>query len=972
MRRLFWSLTTLLLVLSAFPLALHGRAAAAEIHPGLALDLETLAPDDPVSIVLFMRDQAPIASLDATLKQERATRKERHRRVVVALQEASRSQADLLAYLADHESTGEVVGHTSYWIANMVVAQVTRDFVYELAARVDVAVIGPNLKAELITPVGDMLPGEPSRGIGVPPGLRAINADRVWYELGITGAGRVLANLDTGVDGNHPALASRWRGVNGHPASECWLDVLGGHPDFPYDGYGHGTHVLGTMTGLGETTEDSIGVAWGALWIACNAIDQGVSEEFENDVTEAFQWFADPDGNPETVDDVPDVVQNSWRVFEAFGYPNCDDTWWAVIDHCEAAGVVTTWSAGNEGSDPGTIGSPPDRATTLTNCFSIGAVDATNYSFPYPIAGFSSRGPTLCDVPDDRKIKPEVSAPGVDVYSSVPGGGYQQSGWSGTSMAGPHMAGIVALMREANPDLDVDLIKTIIMATAVDHGATGEDNDYGWGVVDAYEAVLAVIGGYGTLTGTITNSFDGSPIPGAVVDILELDRQTTSQADGTYTILLPEDTYTVSASHPSFAPATVYGVAVYEDLVTTQDFALDDIAAPVITNTTAHRSTDDTAGPYTIATDIFDFSLPFSWTLLKYRTNGGPFQAIGLSYAGGDTYTADIPGQPYTTYVEYYIDVADALDNAATDPPGAPAELYNFYVAPIVELLADDMESGAPGWTHYAVTGGFGDQWHLSTQRNYTPGGTTSWKCGDTGAGDYGNLLDAGLVTPPLDLGIDSYLHYWQWINSETSGSYPEYAYDGGLLEISVDGGPFMQIFPDGGYTHRVREGSTPGPFPAETEIFAGELDWHEVHCNLGAYAGTAQIRFRFGTDGADTREGWYVDDVVVDGFFVDMAAIPADESARLFLLQGADPNPFVSRTTLRYQIGASADVSLQVFDLGGRLVRTLVAGRQEPGLQLVDWDGLDDGARRLPSGVYLTRLQAGTSQATGKVILSR
>jgi bacillopeptidase F len=304
----------------------------------------------------------------------------------------------------------------------------------------------------------------------------------------VNGAGTIVAVLDTGVDGNHPALHDRWRGNNGHPWQECWHDVLGTGTEFPTDPMSHGTHVMGTLTGLGVATLDSIGVAWGAEWIAANAINQGVGPGFDLDVIDCLQWFADPDGNPETVDDVPDVVQNSWGVNEQLGYGDCDMRWWAAIDNCEAAGVVMTWSVGGDGPSAGTVRSPADRATTATNCFSIGAVDASNFEFPYPLASFSSRGPSGCNVAAPLRFKPEVVAPGVEIYSSVPGGGYQV--WSGTAMAGPHVAGVVALMRSAEPDLDVDTIKEILMLTARDEGPAGEDNAYGWGVIDAYEAVV--------------------------------------------------------------------------------------------------------------------------------------------------------------------------------------------------------------------------------------------------------------------------------------------------------------------------------------------------------------------------------------------------------------------------------------------------------------------------------------------------
>ena len=299
----------------------------------------------------------------------------------------------------------------------------------------------------------------------------------------------MVANLDTGVDGYHPALSSRWRGTH-EPWQECWRDALGGGSTFPVDYGEHGTHVMGTMCGLGTGTGDTIGVAWEAEWIADNAINQWAGPEVDNDVLDAFQWFADPDGNPGTTDDVPDVVQNSWGIDSRFGYDyqDCDYRWQVVIENCEAAGVVCIFSAGNEGPGSRTLRSPANICNTPTTNFSVGAIDATNYDFPYPIWGYSSRGPSDCD---GVTKKPEVVAPGVQVYSSVPGGGYEWYYWSGTSMAGPHVAGVVALMRQANPDLDVDSIKQILMNTAVDLGVPGEENIYGWGLIDAYEAVLA-------------------------------------------------------------------------------------------------------------------------------------------------------------------------------------------------------------------------------------------------------------------------------------------------------------------------------------------------------------------------------------------------------------------------------------------------------------------------------------------------
>ena len=182
------------------------------------------------------------------------------------------------------------------------------------------------------------------------------------------GAGALIGSLDTGVDGNHPALRARWRGnhapVERVLAATCWAPT----PTFPNDGNSHGTHTTGTMTGLAP--DDTIGVAPGRrVDRRATPSTRAPTPGFDNDIIDAFQWFTDPDGNPGTLDDVPDVVQNSWGVNEDFaGYVDCDSRWWAVIDNCEAAGVVVTWSAGNEGSARHCARPPtaPRRSTTAS------------------------------------------------------------------------------------------------------------------------------------------------------------------------------------------------------------------------------------------------------------------------------------------------------------------------------------------------------------------------------------------------------------------------------------------------------------------------------------------------------------------------------------------------------------------------------------------------------------------------------
>ncbi|MBM3324914.1 MAG: hypothetical protein FJY66_04535, partial [Calditrichaeota bacterium] len=301
--------------LSSFPAVLHRKANPmhrsaltlatlwAVCQAALALSPEKFSPplqeallsshpDSMHSVIAHLEVQADIAAVDRRLYETKATRALRHQVVIEALRSvAKQTQGDLLATLAHFQEQGKVQGYTPLWITNCIVINGKPDVFEELSDRNDIRWMERNFKPRLIEP----LPGRgPERGRhlddnhGVPRGIRALNAPRAWYELGITGAGRLVANLDTGVDGAHPALSARWRGRFA-PATECWHDPIYGN-SFPRDLYGHGTHVMGTMCGNSTATNDSVGVAPNARWIASNAIEQDVGAELNADVLAAFQW----------------------------------------------------------------------------------------------------------------------------------------------------------------------------------------------------------------------------------------------------------------------------------------------------------------------------------------------------------------------------------------------------------------------------------------------------------------------------------------------------------------------------------------------------------------------------------------------------------------------------------------------------------------------------------------------------------
>jgi subtilisin family serine protease len=435
-----------------------------------------------VRALIMLQDRVDILELDRRLYEQNVSVKERANIVITTLQQkALETQGPVIDYLSSR-SAADVVEYQSFWAANIIAVEAIPALLLELSERPGVGYLQIDGKLEWDKPV-DEAPAEVIPN-DVEPGLRAINAHKMWA-AGFTGAGTIVMGIDTGVDGNHPALNYKWRGTH-VPWQQAWFDPNTG-TNFPNDCDSHGTHTIGTMSGLQPSTNDTIGVAIGAEWIAAKTLCSGTHTSAS---IAAFQWAMDPDGNPGTTDDMPVAIGNSWYDPNISTSEQCNpaqNPYIDVLTAVEAAGIAVVFSAGNSGPGAQSITSPKNVNIDEVHFWATGAVDGNTPG--YPIAGFSSRGPVVsaCStgVPS-LDIKPEASAPGVSVRSAVLNGNYGFK--SGTSMACPHVVGAIALLKEAHPNRTGHELKMALYQTAVDLGASGEDNTYGMGIIDVWAA----------------------------------------------------------------------------------------------------------------------------------------------------------------------------------------------------------------------------------------------------------------------------------------------------------------------------------------------------------------------------------------------------------------------------------------------------------------------------------------------------
>ncbi len=483
--------------------AASGRAG--QLSDNLAREVAGKTANEPIKVWIQLPEVENVATLKAMAGATARTRAGRYKITHDRLQAnhitAQRNLLNHLRTLSAPPNHPRLQPPKGHWLVNIIEAEVTVEQLNELALRDDIDMIYPAATVTSITPAG--VSSASVLSAGVEDNLSYINAPTAWA-AGYTGQGRIVCIFDTGVDGLHPALFDNWKGHDGDAAA-AWFDPVGGEP-FPHVlpvkpgavTY-HGTATTGLVVGHDDITGDTVGVALDAKWIAAAVADiEGAS------IIDAFEWAANPDGDPNNIDDVPDVINHSWGIRDI----GCQDVFYSMIDATEALGIVNIFAAGNEGSSFPAIRNPANRANDSLDCFAVGNIDHRTSL----LSSTSSRGPSDCN----GAIKPNVVAPGVLVRFPVPGDTYTTN--SGTSFATPHVSGLVALLREKNPNATPDEIKKAILTSTNRLNRSLPNNDYGWGLVDCW-AALRALSDSNTEPNVRVFAFDHDPIsPGDTVD----------------------------------------------------------------------------------------------------------------------------------------------------------------------------------------------------------------------------------------------------------------------------------------------------------------------------------------------------------------------------------------------------------------------------------------------------------------------
>lgn len=519
-RKLFTMLSAVVLVLSMYLIPANGQAATIGNNAQTSLKvneaqlqqkigkslLKSFETEEQVKFLVKLKDQVDTEKV-AALAQEKAkaknlsafqTKHVTRSTVITELKaNANTTQKRILDFAEKEKAKGNVSEIESFYIVNAVAIKGTKEVMEKIASFEEVEKVLLDEKRKVIQTEIDVSQQIENAIQSIEWNIDRVKAPDAWA-LGYDGSGVTVAIIDTGVQWDHPTLKDKYLGYNAETGEVnheiAFFDAVNGQTA-AYDDHGHGTHVTGTIVGSSPDGSNQIGVAPGAKFIAAKAIASD-GYGYNSDFISAGQWVMDQGA---------DVVNNSWG-----GGPGIDEFFRPMVQSWRSVGILPVFAAGNTDlftpQEPGTVASPANYPES----FAVGATDSND-----ELANFSLLGPSPYG-----ELKPEVSAPGVSIRSSYPNNSF--AGASGTSMAAPHVAGVAALVLQANSSLDVGQLEDVLMATAVPRTNAdypeSPNNAFGHGIVDALAAVTSVADGVGQVEGTVTVEGEDTEAP-----IIEFD-----------------------------------------------------------------------------------------------------------------------------------------------------------------------------------------------------------------------------------------------------------------------------------------------------------------------------------------------------------------------------------------------------------------------------------------------------------------
>jgi subtilisin family serine protease len=1003
-------------------------AAAITIDPELVTTMSSKADGEVIRVMLLMDDHADLAPVEATLTN--ATWQERRQAIITTLKaHAAKSQGQALAVLENAKSAGQVERIRSLWLANSIAFEGTQEAILAVAD-VEAAgtmfldkpydmvsnVMGPKRE---IADDPDQTQPEGGPGKAIVWNVSWINADDVWNLLGYTGTGVLVAHFDTGIWLTHPDIANRlWVNPGEIPGNYIdddnngYVDDVHGY-DFANDdsdpnddvtgsASNHGTHTAGTVCGDG-TNGTETGVAPGASIQANKTFQSDGSGAYITDGHEAQQYAMEMGARIFTMSlglsgDIPPSYMRTER---------------EIADAQRAAGIIFFNSAGNDhyAEDPpleiGMTARVPcpwmsDPSVPYSSKGGVMAVGGTGYR-NNNVYVLSSWGPvTWEDVSPwydwplpTGLIKPDIAAPGQNVNSLQKPSGYTGDSWSGTSMACPHLAGVAALMLEKNPSLSPEMIDEIIETTALDLGTAGKDNTFGAGLVDAYAAVNAVPT---TLTPHLVwtdlqmdpsgdNVFD----PGETIDvIIELTNNSpVVDATGvTATLTVNANPYvTVADGSANYGTIAMGGGTANNFFDTFQLTSLGgtpqgyEFTLTLTVNAQNGYQKDFDIGKFVGLPDYLTHDVGNVFLTVTDQgsigfmdDNGTEGEGFGLMATGTNfLFVGSLWGGTGQAYI----------CNRDYSGTGAGAETFEWEVSVTPNGRCRDQGAGKSDQDYTAM---FTDSGHASPkpivvdQYSYAWSDTTyddfviityvARNTGVTTVSDYhlGIFVDWDINTYDTNEGDTDASRHLTYLYSTASNYcgiallYPHTHKNLTFIHNETYVYPTSSI--DDGIKSRHLKGimslaTTTGPADWSAMTSAGGFTLapgDSVQCTFALVYGHSLAELQDNTDAAQTI--YYT--------------TPVEELVPIkpFGLSQNQPNPFNPSTTIKFSVEQAGHVSLAVYDLSGRLVRTLVDQNYGTGEHAIVWDGRNDAGMQMPSGLYVYKYMSGKQFETRKMML--